>query len=324
MQPIELAHPHDLLVRCFLTDPELMADLLQYYPQNAADQQMVKMLDLKHLECKSPVTIDEKLIEKIGDLRYSASFRGSERKSNVFLLFEHQSEIDHDFRIRGLDYITQSYKEFRRVTKGNQKLPYPLVVVLYHGKVPWKHLPEMDELIDITPGVKTGLLDYQLILIDISVLSKDQFKGHPALQAVLELLQLASEKKLAAEFDRIIARLIAVKNDRRVGSWLTSFAWYAMSVAKIGVEQIVQAFSKLINEKEARNMAMTTAEELRIEGGAKVGRNMVLKALRTKFAKVPEGIEAAVLTMSDPIALESLLEQVFHSNTLDEFATALK
>jgi hypothetical protein len=96
-----------------------------------------------------------------------------------------------------------------------------------------------------------------------------------------------------------------------------------MSVAKIGVEQIVQAFSKLINEKEARNMAMTTAEELRIEGGAKVGRNMVLKALRTKFAKVPEGIEAAVLTMSDPIALESLLEQVFHSNTLDEFATAV-
>ena len=147
MQHPELAHPHDLLVRCFLTAPELMADLLQYYPQKAADQQVVKLLNLKHLECKSPVTVDERLIERIGDLRYSASFKGSKRLSNVFLLLEHQSEIDPDFRIRGLDYIIQSYKEFRKTMKGKQKLPYPIVVILYHGKIPWKHLPKMDELI---------------------------------------------------------------------------------------------------------------------------------------------------------------------------------
>jgi hypothetical protein len=97
--------------------------------------------------------------------------------------------------------------------------------------------------------------------------------------------------------------------------------WSLCSPLKIRKDQ---AFSKIINKEEAHKMAMTTAEKLLIEGGAKVGRNMVLKALRTKFSKVPEGIEAAVLAMSDPIALESLLEQVFHSNTLDEFATALK
>ena len=58
-------------------------------------------------------------------------------------------------------------------------------------------------------------------------------------------------------------------------------------------------------------------------GKAEVGRNMVLAALRKKFKKVPKGIEKAVLAMSDPVALESLLEHAIDSNTLDEFSATL-
>ena len=58
-------------------------------------------------------------------------------------------------------------------------------------------------------------------------------------------------------------------------------------------------------------------------GEVKASRNMVLKALRKKFKKVPKHIEQAVLTKSDPIALESLLEHVFDSDTLDAFAEGL-
>ena len=234
MEHPEIAHPHDLLVRRFLPDPELMADLLLHYPQNTADQQAVELLDLKQLECKSPVVVDERLVEGIGDLRFSTAFKGSKRQSNVFLLFEHQSKVDLDFRLRGLGYIVRSYEEFRETTKGKEKLPYPVVVLLYHGKVPWKHLPEMDELIEMAPGMKAGLLDYLLILIDVSVLSREQFKGHPVLQAVLESLQLASKNRLVAEFDRVMDRLMAVRKDPRMKGWLRSFARYAMSVTKIG------------------------------------------------------------------------------------------
>ena len=59
------------------------------------------------------------------------------------------------------------------------------------------------------------------------------------------------------------------------------------------------------------------------EGKAEAGRNMVLTALRKKFKKVPKGIETAVLAMSDPVALESLLEYAIDSDTLEEFATVL-
>jgi hypothetical protein len=120
MQHPELSHPHDLLVRRFLFDPELMADLLQYYPQNPADQRMVALLGMKRLECKDPVTVNEKLVEVRGDLQFSTSFKDSDRVSNVFLLFEHQSSKDPRFRFRGLNRIVQEFKKFWRFTHGKK------------------------------------------------------------------------------------------------------------------------------------------------------------------------------------------------------------
>jgi hypothetical protein len=51
---------------------------------------------------------------------------------------------------------------------------------------------------------------------------------------------------------------------------------------------------------------------------------MVLTALRTKFKRVPKDIEKGVLGMSDPIALESLLEQAIQSDTLDEVSEVFR
>jgi hypothetical protein len=39
---------------------------------------------------------------------------------------------------------------------------------------------------------------------------------------------------------------------------------------------------------------------------------------------VPKGVEEAILAMTDLIALESLLEHAIDSETMSDFATALK
>jgi len=304
-----------------------MTDLLVHYPQKAVDQDAVGLLDLKHLECKSPVAIDKNLVEGRGNLRFATTFKGSKRQSNVFLLLEHQSAIEHDFRFRGLKYIVQEYDDFRSQTKGKKKFPYPVVVVLYHGKTSWRHMPTMDEMIDIVQGAKTGLLDYQLILIDLSVIPKEEFVGHPALQALLETLQRTSEGKLIKEFDRITDYFKPIKGDPRAKDWIHSLVRYMMSVTKVGTkvgtEQIVKAFSKVFNEQEANKMAMTMAQKLLLEGEVRGEAKMVVNALRTRFGKVPKDIETAILSMSDSIALESLLVQAIQSDSLEEFAEGL-
>ena len=323
MQNPELAHPHDLLVRRFLTDPELMADLLRYYPQNPAEQRMVALLDLERLVCKDPVTVNERLAEIRGDLRFSTSFKESDREANVYLLFEHQSSKDPKFRLRGLDSIVQEYKKFWELTKGREKFPYPVVLCLYHGTAPWEHVPEMDDLIEIAPGMMTGLLNYLLIFIDITPLLREQFRGHPVLQTVLESLQLGTHGELADNFERVIERLLVVKDDPRMGDWLPSFGLYAMSVDDIEEEQVVKAFSKIVNEEEAKKMTQTTAEKLWVggetKGKAEMGREIILESLREKFGKVPEHIERAINQMNDPIALKSLAVRTSNCKTLVEF-----
>ena len=323
MQNPELAHPHDLLVRRFLIDPELMADLLLHYPQNPAEQRMVALLDLERLVCKDPVTVTERLAEIRGDLRFSTSFKESDRESNVYLLFEHQSTKDPKFRLRGLDSIVQEYKKFWESTKGRGKFPYPIVLVLYHGTAPWEHVPVMDDLIEIAPGMMTGLLNYLLIFVDITPLMRGEFKGHPVLQTVLESLQLGSRGELADNFERVMERLTVVKDDPRMGDWLPSFGLYAMSVEDIEAEQVAKAFSKIVNKEEANKMATTTAEKLWVGGGTEASRKMILAFIRGKFGEVPKDIEEAVCQMNDPIALESLAARTGNCKTLEEFVAEL-
>jgi hypothetical protein len=101
-----------------------------------------------------------------------------------------------------------------------------------------------------------------------------------------------------------------------------------MSVAKIGTEFIAKTFSKILNEKEANEMTMTTAQELLLEGKAEGlvegEAKAIMTILRTRFSEVPKGIENAIRQMTDSIALESLTVHALHSKTLDEFATALQ
>jgi hypothetical protein len=300
-----------------------MADLLRYYPQNSTEQRMVALLDLERLVCIDPVTVNERLAEIRGDLRFSTSFKESDREANVYLLFEHQSTKDPKFRLRGLDSIVQEYKKFWEMTKGREKFPYPIVLVLYHGTAPWEQVPEMDDLIEIAPGMMTGLLNYLLIFVDITPLLRGQFMGHPVLQAVLESLQLGSKGELADNFEQVIARLEAVKDDPRMDSWLPSFGLYAMSVDDIEAEQVAKAFSKIVNTEEANQMAQTTAEKLLNQGGTEASRNVVLAYLRGKFGTVPKDIEDAVRRMNDPIALESLAARTANCTTLEEFAAEL-
>jgi len=323
MEHPEIKHPHDLLARHFLCNPEWMAELLQLYLKNLDDQQIIALLDLTRLVCRNPVTVSDRLVESRGDLQFTTAFKGGDRAASVYLFFEHQSTKNSNFRLRGLNYITQKYNEFWEITKGQEKFPYPIVIVLYHGTTPWTHVPEMDEMIEFVPGMQTGLLKYTLILIDISPLMQEEFVGHPVLQVVLEMLQLASRGELEAHLDRVMARLKSVSDDPRIYNWLVSFAQYVLSTTTLEREQVATKFSQAINKKEAYDMVMTTAEKLFTDGETKAWRKAVLKALRTNFGKIPQDVEEAVLSKNDPIVLESLVERAIDSKTVEEFAEGL-
>ena len=75
-------------------------------------------------------------------------------------------------------------------------------------------------------------------------------------------------------------------------------------------------------------MAMSTAQELRLEGrvqGKIEGeKNAILRYLETRFAKVPKSVSDAVNAYSDLTALQSLSAHAWSCQTLDEFADGLR
>jgi hypothetical protein len=188
---IEIAHPHDLIVRHFLTDTELFKSLLEYYCGNNA----INLIDFNSIKCESPITIDDQLQEVIGDLRFSAQFKNIGH-SKVFFFFEHQSTKNRKFCIRCLRKLLEFYEECETNPQdvfNDGKYPYAFVVVLYHGEIPWDQLLQMRDLVSLPPDVDPNYLSFPAVLIDVSRIPQDNLKGHPALVALLDLLKSASE-----------------------------------------------------------------------------------------------------------------------------------
>ena len=186
----------------------------------------------------------------------------------------------------------------------------------------------MRDLIDSIPGFPKDLLDFPIFLIDLSRIPPEQLKGHPALQALLETLQLGSEGKLEAGFDRVTSRLSAVRSDSRASGWMKALVNYTIALCQIGQEVIYKSFTKILSEKEAKKMAMSTMQEIEargeIRGEIKGKKGSIHDVLKARFGKVPKAISDTVNSYSDLTALTSLVVFAGSCKSLDEFKEGLR
>ena len=97
---------------------------------------------------------------------------------------------------------------------------------------------------------------------------------------------------------------------------------FAANSRKLDAAAVSTAVESIFKGK-GQKMMKTIFEEREAIGEARGEAKMVVNALRTRFGKVPKGIEKAIFEMSDSIALESLHVQAIQSDTLEEFAEGL-
>ena len=84
---------------------------------------------------------------------------------------------------------------------------------------------------------------------------------------------------------------------------------------------VTNAVEKIIGEK---NMSMII-EMFKAEGVAEgVAKGKILATLKLRFHNVSQEVENAIRSMTDLVALESLLVHAENCGSLDEFAEALK
>ncbi len=255
----ELAKPHDSLVRNILADTKIAADFLHNYlpPEVEAE------LEWDSLQQESAETV-----RLIGDLRYSARFKGGDAELDVCLFVEHQSRPDYLMSFRMMKYICAAYEQRVPAFRKGIRFPYPLAVVLHHGKTPWKKIAPMQDLITMRPGLKTNILDIPTHLIDLAVIPVAELRGHPAVCALLDILQSTSAGVLPDRGEQIFARLHDVSRKQDVLPWIEALLRYYYAVFPGELKNI----QKETNPK--RNHEAFSGR-IRCEGGRKNGDDNV-------------------------------------------------
>jgi predicted transposase YdaD len=336
-----LAHPHDRLAKHFLANVDLAADFLRNY----VDREVVDKLDLDWLQCESPVKVDSELVEGIGDLRFSAGFKGSGRGLEVFIFLEHQSSPDPFIGFRMLKYIVSSYQEFAqgkgKAAGGGGIFPYPLAVVLYHGESPWSGPLKMRELIKRHAGLPGEVLDFPVFLVDLAKIPPGEIRGVPAMRALLTALRAASKRELGKSMGVVLQAAAEEREEFRRKDWLRALLRYYLVLEKPheGLKAIAGTLGGIMDRKEAEEMTASLAEELilqgrvegraegRVEGRAKgrvEGRvegeaKGIILVLKTRFNSVPERIEKRVRACSSPEQLETWIRLAASCQSLEEF-----
>ena len=329
-EPKKQGNIYDAFAKQMLSRLFVFADFLHHY----AEKKFVREINLKKIRLAPTHYINKGGREQILDLAFYCPLKNGKGGLMAVVIFEHQSGSLKKIPQKLLRYISAIWDA---EMKEGKPLSAPFFIVLRTGKKPHSgRLPTVSDSLpkgrDGEPLGKAVAIDYDVI--DLPAWDFDELVGGPELRLVLGMLH----KMAGGNIDDLPVALRPLMeitdSEKRVdlGKDVLPFAAkvFAANNRRFDEKQMDEVLKPIFTVKE-RAMIKTIFEEREevaeargeVRGEVKAGRNLVMKALRTKFKRVPKRIEEGVLAKSDPIVLESLLEHVFHSDTLDEFATVL-
>jgi len=316
----------DTFVKRMFGQVLVFADFLLNY----ADKKFVDEVDVTKLQSVPTHYIDKDGSEQIADLVFKCPLKDGNGSLMAIIVFEHQGSSLKKIPHKLLKYIASIWDA---EMKDGKPLSAPYFIILRTEKRP--HRGAYPTMSDLLPKGRDGkplghVPEIRYDVVDLPAWDFDTLVGGTVLRLALGMLHKMTGGNLD-EFPEVLKLLSEITDEEQqieLTKELIDFLDRAFAAHNRRLDEgtLTKALKPIFKGKE-RAMIKTIFEEkydAGIADGAVRGRaEMVLKALRKKFKKVPKGIEQSVLAMSDPIALESMLEHVFDSNTLDEFATML-
>jgi hypothetical protein len=317
---------------------------------NYADSDFTNKIDLDKISPVQTHYIGQKGDERILDLVFSCPLK-NQINTKVMIIFEHAGNTFNDIPVRLLCYATAIW--WGELKEGKKVLSIVYFIVVRTGAQPhrgpypnitdWLVKDENDQPMGFVP-------DINYYVVDLPAYDIDHLRGGPELRATLGILKNMTEGN-EDDFAKAMLPIAEIDDARQqiiITKDILEFVAKAFTAhhKRLEAEAVHKALAPIFNER-TENMTTTIFDEIRAEGEARGeargkaegeargkaegeargkaegGQNMVLAALRKKFKKIPNHIEMKIRKMSDPIALESLISDVFESQTLNEFENAL-
>ena len=145
-------NPHDRFCKETLTRKENAASFFrEYLPEDVAGR-----ADWRTLTIVKETFVSPDLKERFSDILYTVRVKGL--LVFLYLLFEHQSNIDALMPLRFYQYMGEIWGLFIKQNPGETRLPEIVPILFYHGKKPWNISPiASSKLILLGQGVSNAL-----------------------------------------------------------------------------------------------------------------------------------------------------------------------
>jgi len=266
---------------------------------------LLSKLDLTTLSLQISTFIDEAYQSTEADLLYSVIVGDS--LAYLYILCEHQSEIDKYMAFRLLVYIVRAI-ELHRKKHPNDPLPliYPLVV--YSGEKCWNAPRDIYGLFGEEENLARQIMFKPFQLIDLARLDEQEIRQHVWAGLVEFTLKYRSVVRNAVAFYDVLLPWLKNIEQQQGESYCKTVLNYAINVLDINDENI---FVQKIQEHLTGNLrgeAMTLAQrfeqkgmEKGIEKGIEKEKNIIAERL------LSEGYDLALITKITELPLETLL-----------------
>jgi predicted transposase/invertase (TIGR01784 family) len=308
-------HPHDKLFQLSMEEPRVYQEfLVAHLPAD-----LLKRINLHALQLENDSFIDAAYKGTEADIVFSVPLDGA--TSYIYLLLEHQSEIDPLIAFRLLIYRVRLMERHQKKYP-DQPLPliYPLVV--YNGERPWETPIDFFALFsEHSELAKTWWLN-PTPLVDIQKLPDDEIvrrRWSGLMEYVLKYRKIIDFKSF---LEKLLPWIHTIERTDAAGFSLSKIVikYVLNGTDTQGAKLFVQKMQNYLSP-ELRGEVMTLAQEFRQEGVHQGEAAVITRLLKRRFrlpqipdsylAKLEQADAEMLLLWSDKILDAKSLEEIF-------------
>jgi predicted transposase/invertase (TIGR01784 family) len=315
-------HPHDKLFRLSLEEPKVAQEFLAAH----LPPELLKRINIKQAKLENCSFIDDAYKGTEADIVFTVPMDGA--TCYIYLLLEHQSEIDPFIAFRLLVY---RIRIMERHLKQYPDQPLPLIysMVIYNGEQPWETPIDLFALFGPHEELAKEWFFKPTQLLDFSNVSDEDIRSRQWSGLIEFALKNRKINDFKAYIDKLIPWIRVLEQTDPAGFYLGKIVIrYVLRDANAqGVEILMERIQDNLSPR-LRGEAMTLADELEqigrqkgIHQGIHQGEvALFTRQLKRRFYEVPE-CYFKYIEQADAETLLLWGEKILDAKTLEEIFT---